>query len=158
MKNLKMILPALIIFALSVFTGCSDSITSSGESNFNSTDKAGAKEVEKMTERPLYHGQIRLKPNRSYTFNIENTGLSSFTSSEIKNISPQQLKEDSADPCRSLFIYRGGRTTEKKVNSLNCYEEKLDLKEITVQNTGSSFIEADVILFGTRPSVNIKEK
>ncbi len=59
---------------------------------------------------------------------------------------------------RSLFIYSGGRTTEKKVNALRCHEEKLDLKEITVQNTSSSFIEADVILFGTGSSVNIKDK
>lgn len=153
-----MILPALTILAISILAGCSDSITSSGESNINSTDKAAVTEVERQTDRPLYHSQIRIKPHKSYTFNQENTGLGRITSSDIKNISHQAEIEDSTDPCRSLLVYTRGKNIEKKINALSCHEEKLDVEEITVQNTSSSMIDVDVILLGTRPVIIIKNE
>lgn len=156
MNNLKMIISVPVILIISIITGCSDNITSPGEI-FNSSDKAVTIEVAKQTDRPLFHAQIRLKPDRSYTLNIENTGLSSFTSCDIKNISAQTGAEDTSDPCRSLLIYSGSSSADKKVNALSCHEEKLDLKEITIKNTSTSFIDAEVILFGTKPSSNIKK-
>lgn len=153
-----MILPVLIIFAISILAGCSDNITSSGESNLNSTDKTVITEVERQTDRPLYHSQIRLKPNRSYTFNLANTGLNRITSSDIKSISHKAETEESADPCRSLLVYTNGKNIEKRINALSCHEVKLDIEEITVQNTSSSMIDVDVVLLGTRPVTIIKNE
>lgn len=158
MNNLKKIIPAVTLLILSVITGCSDSITSSGGEYIKSSNKGKAPEFQEQISRPVFRKQISLKPGRTFTFNQANTGLSSINALDIENISPLSDLELNAGPCRSLFIYSVENTPSKNVISLSCHEVKLDIKELTVKNTGSSMIDVDVILSGTRPVVIIKNE
>ncbi|MBK8552117.1 MAG: hypothetical protein IPL53_14070 [Ignavibacteria bacterium] len=151
MKNLKMLLAALSLTALSFLTGCSDQITSTGESMSGNMENSGISQAERQIDRPLFKTQIRLKPFRSYTFNLSNTGLNLFNSVKAERIYSAADDDIFNDPCKDLRII--GSSNEKVELSCNS-SSKLDLKEVTVVNTGSSMFDVDVVLTGKINGVN----
>jgi len=158
MKNLKMILSALTIFILSIITGCSDSVTSAGGEYVRSSNKGRAPEFQEQIARPLFHTQLRLKPNKSFTFNQSNTGLSSFTSIDVSRIYTNKINSENIDPCGSLVIYGGDKELSKTVSALSCKSDNIKVKEITIHNTSSAMIDLEVILTGTKPVKNYNDE
>ena len=158
MKNLKMILSAMAILILSILTGCSDSITSSGGEYVKSSNKGRAPEMQEQISRPLFQTRIRLKPNRSYTFNQSNTGLSSFNSIDVGRIYSNKINSENIDPCGSLVIYGGDKELSKTVSALNCKSVNINVKEITIHNISSAMIDLEVILTGTKSVKNYNDE
>lgn len=150
MKNLKMLLAALSLTALSFVTGCSDQITSSGKQDFMPSDNEITLDAGRQIDRPIFHTQIRLKPYRSYTFNLENTELNVFNSIKAQRIYYSTDSDVNNDLCRDLRIF--GRSNEKV--ELNCNSSKFDLKEVTVVNTGPSMFDVDVVLTGLKHGID----
>ena len=158
MKNLKMILSAMAILILSILTGCSDSITSSGGEYVKSSNKGRAPEMQEQISRPLFQTRIRLKPNRSYTFNQSNTGLSIFNSIDVSRIYSNKINSENIDPCGSLVIYGGDKELSKTVSALSCKSVNINVKEITIHNISSSMIDLEVILTGTKSVKNYNDE
>lgn len=152
-----MILSALTILILSILTGCNDGVTSSGGEYVKSSNKGKAPEFQEQTARPLFHTQVRLKPNRSYTFNQSNTGLSSFTSINVSRIYTGNENSENIDPCGSLVIYGGDKELSKTVSALNCVSENINEKEITIHSISSTMTDLDVILTGVKPVKNYND-
>ncbi len=150
MKTLKSFLASLIVLVIAVYAGCNDQVTSSPDSDVSTYNKGHKPEVDKQTGIPVFHTQIRLKPNRSYTFNYSNTGLIKFTSINIQNLYPGASAGLADQSCKDIKIYNKYNHDKKGYVELNCQSNKLDLKEITVENTSSSFLDLDVILFGQK--------
>ncbi|MEO8664764.1 MAG: hypothetical protein ABI462_04640 [Ignavibacteria bacterium] len=151
MKTLKLI-PAILILFVAVLAGCSDDITSSGDNSLSTYNKGHKPEVDKLTQVPLYHAQIRLKPHRSQTFNYYNTGLVKFNSINFKNLAPIQTAEVAND-CRDMKVSSKTPDNKKGYTEYDCKSSGLDLREITVENTSSTFMDLDVIISGERRAV-----
>lgn len=150
MKNLKMLLAALSLTVLSFITGCSDQITSSGKQDFAASDNEITLDAGRQIDRPLFRTQIRLKPFRSYTFNLANTGLNVFNSIKAKRIYFSSDSDVNNDLCKDLRIV--GSSNEKV--ELSCNSSKFDLKEVTVVNTSSSMFDVDVVLTGIKHGID----
>ncbi len=151
MRNLKLLGAALAVVILSFLTGCSDQITSSGE---NAVNNAAVSEAESQIDRPLFHTEIRLKPNRSYTFNYSNTGLISFNNVKVERINFPSDDDTQNNSCKDIKVYSVQKL--KKIE-LGCSGSNLNLKEIIVLNTGSSMIDIDVVLSGEKRPIKSTE-
>ena len=153
-----MIFPAVTILILSFLTGCSDSVTSSGGEYVQSSNKGVAPEFLDQIARPVFHAQVRLKPNKTYIFNQSNTGLSSFYSIDVSKINSNKINSDNFDACGSLAIYGGDKELSKSGSVLNCKSDNINVKEITIHNTSSAMIDLDVVLTGTKPVKNYNDE
>lgn len=143
MNTLKSIIPATAMLILSVLTGCSDQLVSTGELSSN-TDRQSAAIIDKSS---VFHTVIRLKPSRSYRFNISNTGFVKINSINAENLSLSPDEDKLVTECQDMAI----NSTDNDLN-LDCKSKGLDLREIEIVNTGSRMIDIDVKLTGTKNS------
>lgn len=162
MNALKMFKAVLVILVLSILTGCSDQITSTA---YETNGRGGSeKPLLKVTGAedsrqnvvpviPTFRTYLKLKPHRSYTFNLSNTGFSKFTSIDIENLTAKSEIDRVSNDCQNLAIY--GEI--KSDVTLSCHSHSFNFKQITVENLSSRMLELDVTLLGIRyaePSKN----
>ena len=144
MSFIKMILPVTVIMVLSIFTGCSDQITSSGETG--SSEKGEGVVISTVEESlpviQTYRTQIRVKPHRSYTFDVMSTGFDRFYSIDVNNLTLKQTEDKLADKCGDILVY----SNNLKKESMSCHSNGFEVSQITVENTGSTFLDLDVSL------------
>jgi len=144
MSFIKMILPVTVIMVLSIFTGCSDQITSSGETG--SSEKGEGVVISTVEESlpviQTYRTQIRVKPHRSYTFDVMSTGFDRFYSIDISNLTVYPNEDRASDDCREILVY----SNNLKKESMSCHSKGFEVSQVTVENTGSSFLDLDVSL------------
>lgn len=148
MKTLKSIQTALLIPVITIFAGCTDQITSPGDTFMKTNNKEYKPEVDRHIIISEFHSQIRLKPYRFYTFNYKNTGLVRFTSINVNHVNNIQSEGLDDVLCRNIIVYDNSSTNKETYGSIGCQNSNLDLKEITIENTGSSFLDLDVVLSG----------
>jgi hypothetical protein len=144
MSNLKMFHAAIVIMVLSIFVGCSDNITSSGETGSPQKGE-GVKASETEESLPViqsYRTQIRVKPHRTYKFDEISTGFDRFYSIDINNLSVNINTDKEVTECGDILVY----SSQLSKGSLSCHSKGFEVKEITVENTGSSFLDLDVTL------------
>ncbi len=156
MKNLRMFQAAIVIFLVSLVVGCSDQLTSSGESENFELSKTPGKEViptveESSSPDNYFRIQIRLKPHRAYTFNASNTGFDELNSIDIENLSidADDVVADSdknEGECQDILVL--GNTTDDGL--LSCHSRGFNFKEIIVENTGSRMLDLDVAIGGMK--------
>lgn len=144
MNNLKSIITATAMLILSVLTGCSDQLVSTGELSSNTDSRQSAAIIDKSS---VFHTVIRLKPSRSYRFNISNTGFVKINSINAENLSLSPDEDKLVTECQDMAI----NSTDNDLN-LDCKSKGLDLREIEIVNTGSRMIDIDVKLTGTKNS------
>lgn len=144
MNNLKSIITATAMLILSVLTGCSDQLVSTGELSSNTDSRQSAAIIDKSS---VFHTVIRLKPSRSYRFNISNTGFVKINSINAENLSISPDEDKLVTECQDMAI----NSTDNDLN-LDCKSKGLDLREIEIVNTGSRMIDIDVKLTGTKNS------
>lgn len=142
MSNLKMFQAAIVIIVLSILVGCSDNITSSGETG---SPKKGEGVNASETEESLpviqsYRTQIRVKPHRTYTFDQISTGFDRFYSIDINNLTVSTNTDKEISECGDILVY----SSQLSKGSLSCHSKGFEVKEITVENTGSSFLDLNV--------------
>jgi len=144
MSFIKMILPVSVIMVLSIFKGCSDQITSSGETG--SSEKGEGVVISEVEESlpviQTYRTHIRVKPHRSYTFDVMSTGFDRFYSIDISNVTVNPNEDRASDDCRDILVY----SNNLKKESMSCHSKGFEVSQITVENTGSSFLDLDVSL------------
>ena len=145
MKNLKMLQAALAIAVLSIVVGCSDQITSSGETGSSKKDEevklesTGSKDANYIT---LFEKSFSLKPGGSIKFNPQSTGLEKLYSVDLIN---DDITSNDIDICRLVSVYgdlRGG--------SLGCNRSGFDIKEITVESKSKSVLTLKILLKGIK--------
>lgn len=144
MNSLKMFLTAISILVLSILTGCSDQITSSGETG---SPKKGEGVKVSETEETLpviqnYVAHIRIKPHRTYTFNESSTGYDRFYSIDIINQSAGADKDKEYSDCGGILVY----SSQASKGYLSCHSSGFEFKDLTVENTGSSFLDLEVTM------------
>ncbi len=142
MNSLKMFLAAISILVLSVITGCSDQITSSGETGSPKKGE-GVKVSETEESLPViqnFTARIRVKPYRTFTFNEFSTGYDRFYSIDINNLSAGADKDKESSDCGSILVY----SSQTSKGSLSCHSSGFEVKDLTVENTGSSFLDLEV--------------
>ncbi|MBL8006472.1 MAG: hypothetical protein JNJ56_02995 [Ignavibacteria bacterium] len=144
MNTLKSIIPATAMLILSVLTGCSDQLVSTGELSSNTDSRQSSAIIDKSS---VFHTVIRLKPSRSYRFNTSNTGFVKINSINAENLSLSPDEDKLVTECQDMAI----NGTDNDLN-LDCKSKGLDLKEIEIVNTGSRMIDIDVKLTGTKNS------
>lgn len=144
MNNLKLIITATAMLILSVLTGCSDQLVSTGELSSNTDSRQSAAIIDKSS---VFHTVIRLKPSRSYRFNNSNTGFVKINSINAENLSLSPDEDKLVTECQDMAI----NSTDNDLN-LDCKSKGLDLREIEIVNTGSRMIDIDVKLTGTKNS------
>lgn len=144
MNNLKSIITATAMLILSVLTSCSDQLVSTGELSSNTDSRQSAAIIDKSS---VFHTVIRLKPSRSYRFNISNTGFVKINSINAENLSLSPDEDKLVTECQDMAI----NSTDNDLN-LDCKSKGLDLREIEIVNTGSRMIDIDVKLTGTKNS------
>ena len=144
MNTLKSIIPATAMLILSVLTGCSDQLVSTGELSSNTDSRQSSAIIDKSS---VFHTVIRLKPSRSYRFNTSNTGFVKINSIKADNLSLSPDEDKLVTECQDMAI----NGTDNDLN-LDCKSKGLDLKEIEIVNTGSRMIDIDVKLTGTKNS------
>ncbi|MDQ3194399.1 MAG: hypothetical protein M3P82_05300 [Bacteroidota bacterium] len=105
-------------------------------------------EVDRHIVISEFHSQIRLKPYRFNTFNYKNTGLVRITSINVKHVNHIQTEGVDDVVCRNIIVYDNSSTNKKTYGSIGCQNSNVDLKEITIENTCSSFLDLDVVLSG----------
>ncbi len=157
MKNLKIIRTLIVIFIALLLIGCSDQLTSSGESeNFEPTKSTGKGYIPEVDMRlsidKFFRIQIVLKPYRSYTFNASNTGFVEFNSINIKNLSLPLNIDPYTTECHNIFVY--GNTLHECI-VLGCDNKEFNVKEITIENLGSEMIDLNVSLGGVKKKYTI---
>ena len=131
MKTFKMFQTAVILTVLSILVGCSEQSTAPLSSEYQIKSQSSEKIDNSFTI------QIRLKPNRSYVFNIANTGLEKFYAIDIQN---------SDIDCKEIVVFG-----DSKYNyDLSCHNKKFESKNVTIQNIGSRMIDLTVTLTGIR--------
>lgn len=144
MSFIKKIVSVTVIMVLSIFTGCSDQITSSGETG--SSEKGEGVVISTVEESlpviQTYRTQIRVKPHRAYTFDVMSTGFDRFYSIDINNLTVNPNEDRLADECSDIMVY----SNNLKKESMNCHSKGFEVSQITVENTGSSFLDLDVSL------------
>lgn len=156
MKTLNLVKTAFVILALSLIVGCSDQLTSSGDTapQSNTKKKVSIHETEDgLPNKVVYRVRIRIKPGRSFTFSNANTPFTKFNYYEINNVVDPNLDKLVRD-CENLEIYGIDRDKEFK---LSCHEKGISVDQIIIQNTSSSFLDLDVTLDGTRKKINVAE-
>lgn len=144
MNNLKIFRAVIVILFLSILSGCSDNITSSGETG---SPQKGEGVITSVTEESLpviqtYRTQIRVKPHRTYTFDQISTGFDRFYSIDISNLSVNINNDKEFSDCKDILVYSSNLSKA----SLGCHSSGFDVKEITVENTGSSFLDLNVTM------------
>ena len=144
MRFIKMILPAAALIVLSISAGCSDQITSSGETG--SSEKGEGVVISTVEESlpviQTYRAQIRIKPQRAYTFDVMSTGFDRFYSIDINNLSLNPNEDRQADDCRDILVY----SNNLKKESMSCHSNGFEVSQVTVENTGTAFLDLDVTL------------
>ncbi len=159
MSFIKMIVSVTVIMVLSIFTGCSDQITSSGETG---SSEKGEGVVISTSEESLpviqtYRTQIRIKPHRAYTFDVMSTGFDRFYSIDISNITVNPKEDRATDVCRDILVY----SNNLKKESMSCHSSGFEVSQVTVENTGTSFLDLDVTLRAFKqskvPVINIEK-
>ena len=144
MSFIKMIVSVTVIMVLSIFTGCSDQITSSGETG---SSEKGEGVVMSTVEESLpviqtYRTQIRVKPHRAYTFDVISTGFDRFYSIDINNLTVIPNEDKASDVCRDILVY----SNNLKKESMSCHSKGFEVSQVTVENTGTSFLDLEVTL------------
>ncbi len=152
MKNLEMFLTAAAISLVSILAGCSDQLISPGETQtFNSPEKPGKEVVPTVGSLSVdryFRTQLRLKPYGSFTFDASNTEFHVINSIDIENLSQDSFTDQDKSECQDILVYD---TSNNKV--LSCHSKGLQVTQITVENTGSSMIDLDVVLTGLKKRV-----
>ncbi len=146
MKTIKMFQIAAVTLVLSVLVGCGDqftSPTSGGESNTQSNTQS-----EDLLSLNSFYAQIRLKPHRSYVFNLANTGFKKITSIDISNGSPDPETDKIFLDCQDIAVYGDS----KDDLSINCHSSGFSASTIAIENLSSKIITLDVALSGVRDS------
>lgn len=144
MNNLKIFRAVIVILFLSILSGCSDNITSSGETG-SPQNGEGVKAPETEESLPViqtYRTQIRVKPHRSYTFDINSTGFDRFYSIDISNVYGNVINETEFSDCGNILVY----SSKLSKGSMDCHSSGFEVNEITVENTGSSFLDLNVTM------------
>lgn len=145
MNNLKIFRAVIVILFLSILSGCSDNITSSGETG-SPQNGEGVKAPETKESLPViqtYRTQIRVKPHRSYTFDVNTTGFDRFYSIDINSsISANEINETEFSDCRNILVY----SSKLSKGSMDCHSSGFEVNEITVENTGSAFLDLNVTM------------
>ena len=144
MSFIKMIVSVTVIMVLSIFAGCSDQITSSGETG---SSEKGEGVVISSAEESLpviqtYRTQIRVKPHRAYTFDVISTGFDRFYSIDINNLTVIPNEDKASDVCRDILVY----SNNLKKESMSCHSKGFEVSQVTVENTGTSFLDLEVTL------------
>lgn len=155
MKTSKIYQAVVVVLAFSVLVGCRDQITSSGESE--SSIKENEKDVispadENLVFNQAFNTQIKLKPFRSYTFNVSNAGFDQFNSIYIENLSMDRHNDKFPSQCQNLFVY--GNTFHECI-ILGCDNKGFEAKEITIENLSSRMIDLKVSLGGIKKKAAI---
>ncbi len=147
MKVIKLIQIAVVAAAVALLIGCSDQISSptgSGESGLQSEDLLSANS---------FSTQISLKPQKSYTFSLSNTGLTKFNSINAEVISSEPGVDLLTSKCADIAIY----SNPKLNNALSCQSGGFDVKQITVKNLSSRVIDVRVSLYGKRAKASNRD-
>jgi len=163
MNTLKMFQLVVLITVLSVMTGCSDQLTSSGNSDAISTASKTVLSESKNTgeysestgirNRSVVKTQIRLNPHSSFSFDYQNTGLTKFTSIRVVDLIASPNFD--TDLCDKLQI-SGNDNLTKQI--LSCESSGFNLKEIVVSNISEEYLDADVTLSGSAFVITPDEK
>lgn len=146
MNAFKMFQIALVITVLTFMTGCSDQITSSG--NPESVSPASHGVMSASTEnrdKPVFKTQIRIKPNRSYTFRHDNTGFASINYIKVDLLN--EINDSESGNC-SNFQITGKNNFEK--SQLSCESKGFNVNEISIQNLTNKFLDLEVTLDGVK--------
>ncbi len=154
MKTLKMLQAMFLVTILALLAGCSDQITSSGEAA--SPEKV--KETAALTTLPpglpvvpTFRAEVRLKPFRSYTFDVMTTGFDRLYSIDINNVTVDPNDDKNVSECEGIFVYN-----KKEGLQLDCHSKGFELSEITVENTSSKFLDLVVSIRGIKQKKGIK--
>lgn len=154
MKNLKMFQMVFAIIAVSLLVGCSDQLTSPADSEnieySNKTKKEVVPTVESLSADRYLRVQIRLKPNRIYSFNELNTGFAEINAISIDNLSFDLPEDGDINECSNITVYN---TSDGYV--LNCQSKGFKSKEIILVNTSSSLMDLDVVLAGIKKRIPV---
>ncbi len=154
MKTSKIFSAILVIFALSLLLGCSDQISSSGESGSGTIEHEKqiiSQAVGKTVSGSIITTQIKLEPYESYTFNVSNTGFDQFNSIYVENLSIVHNDKVSSQ-CQNLFIY-GNKLYECII--LGCDNKGFEVYEITIENLTPKIFNLKVSLGGKKKRVAI---
>lgn len=146
MNAIRMFHIALVITVLSVLTGCSDQITSSGNTESVSSASHGVTSASTVhRDKPVFKSQIRLKPNRSYTFRYENSGFATINYIKVDYLN--DITDSQTDKCSSFQI-TGKNNFEK--NQLSCESKGFNANEISILNLTDKFLDLEVTLDGIK--------
>lgn len=153
MRTIRMFQIAFAVLVLSIFIGCSDSdnLTSSGSDNLPVTkSKKGVSELEDNIPSPVpviptYRERIRIKPFRSYAFDVSNTGFKKITSVDIEQISSSEA-DANVQSCSDFAIH--GDSEQDAF--ISCHSNGLQYKRIVIENLTSKFVELEVSLTGVK--------
>ena len=145
MNSLKIIRIALIIAVLSIVTGCSDQITSSGDrESFNKDKGTDAQSIERgLPVIPTYKFQIILKGHSKFDLDKLSTGLDKLYSIDITKTSADGDKLIS--DCNEILIYNIYADM-----FLDCHSHGFDFSSLTIENTGSSYKTLDILVRGIK--------
>lgn len=150
MNTLKMLKTVIVVLVLSVLTGCSeinDPVSSSGNTSVNNKPSEVNESVPNSGSAvSVFKTIIKLKPHRTYTFGLSNTGFSKFTGIDVENISVDPYADRPVLDCEDLLIYG----SLKDDIYIGCHSKEFDFKEITIENLSSGKIELSVSLQGIK--------
>lgn len=155
MKTLKTFQTLFLMIILSILTGCSDQITSSGEtgSSEKGEEVISASSLPiKLPVVPTFRAQVRLKPFRTYTFDLFSTGFDRLYSIDIDNIPVKSEDKDLVFDCSKIAVY-----SLSNGSLLDCHSSGIDVKEITVENKSSDFLDLEVSIRGVKQKKEIKQ-
>lgn len=146
MNAIRMFQIALVITVLSLMTGCSDQITSSGNSESVTSASHGVMSASTVNrDKPVFKTQIRIKPNRSYTFRHDNTGFTTLSYIKVEYLN--DITDSKSDKC-SNFQITGKNNFEK--NQLSCESKGFNANEISILNLTNKFLDLEVTLDGVK--------
>ncbi|MDQ3022725.1 MAG: hypothetical protein M3R36_19500 [Bacteroidota bacterium] len=154
MNKLKAFKVVLVILVLIILAGCSDQITSTSDHTTNpgstgiSKDKVSEKGA--LLSINSYNTQIKLKPFRTYTFTVSNTGLAKFNSIDVQNLSENSDIDRKPIVCEYLLIYGDS----KDDIFLDCHSNGFEMKRISIENTSPYLLDLDVNLYGEKSKKN----
>lgn len=140
MKTLKMLKAAILIVVIAITTGCSDQLTSTGVMEQNSSVNDASK-----IHAATHYEQIRLKPNRSFTFDGNNTSLSRFYSVRVEEIGSNQNDDRSENVCNKISVFSASSADDR---IFQCTESGFDVSGITIQNNSSEMLDLMVTVTG----------
>ncbi len=151
MNALNFVRTAVVILVLAVLVGCSDQITSSGDSQTKSSGKKmySSETEENIPAKNVFRVQIGIKPYRSFKFDASNTPYAKFTALEVQRVFDVSADKVIGD-CQDILIYS---TSSKEDKWLNCRARGFSLSDIVIQNTSSKFILLNVTLDGVRAKI-----